>query len=119
DVNAALGGGVQMSYLPTLNWAMVIASEMLRPVPQTTQARRFATATRTWWPRRTVRRPTARWLMTNNGAREEWGMSLTFHESCNRPVGAPEAQAKVVSTSRNNRPRMKTAIRCEVMNTIR
>src|SRR5262249_60395701 len=25
DVNAALGGGVQMSYLPTLNWAMVIA----------------------------------------------------------------------------------------------
>src|SRR5262249_21424066 len=53
DVNAALGGGVQMSYLPTLNWAMVIASEMLRPVPQTTQARRFATATRTWWPRRT------------------------------------------------------------------
>jgi hypothetical protein len=33
-----------MSYLPTLNWAMVVASEMPRPVPKTTQARRFATA---------------------------------------------------------------------------
>jgi hypothetical protein len=62
-----------MSYLPTLNWAMVIASEMLRPVLQTTQARRFATATHTWWPRRTVRRPTARWLMTNSLTRHEMG----------------------------------------------
>src|SRR5262249_1059562 len=45
-------------------------------------------------------------------------MSLTsFHGSCNRPVGAPKAQAKVVSRSRKMRPRMNTAIRCEAMNT--
>jgi hypothetical protein len=45
---------VQMSYLPTLNWAMVIASETPRPIPQTTQARRLAKATRTPWPILTV-----------------------------------------------------------------
>src|SRR5215831_3445822 len=59
-----------MCYVPTLNWATVIASETLTPTTQMTQATRLAKATRTSCPRRTARRPTARWLMTNNGARE-------------------------------------------------
>jgi hypothetical protein len=95
-----------MSYLPTLNWAMVIASEMPRPVPQTTQARRFATATRGLSAslHRAGRWPDSSWPFHGSVATMGWPLAARTQQGERmRRIGVLMAQA---ADARTGNPRL-------------